>query len=134
MAKNFKSVWQILLVAVWINFSETIRWMLYSKSKFEALYQSKGLKPPAGPINMMLWMIWGVIIASFIFVLAKRLSLMQATLLSWLAAFVTTWIIMWNFGVLPLGILRVVVPLSLFEIFIAALISVKLQGHGPAKR
>ena len=133
MANNSKSVWQILLVAVWINFSETIRWMLYSESKFEALYRCKGMKLPGGPINMILWIIWGVVIASFIFVLARRLSLLHATLLSWLAAFVTTWIILWNFDILPLDMLWVVVPLSLFEIFIAALISVKLQGRGVAR-
>ncbi len=134
MANVAKSAWQILLVAVWINISETIRWMLYSKSKFEALYQSKGLVLPNGPIHLILWIIWGVIIASFAFVLARRLSLLHATLLSWLAAFVTTWIILWNFDILPLGMLWVVVPISLFEIFVAALISVKLQGQGSARR
>ncbi len=134
MANDAKSAWQILLVAVWINISETMRWMLYSKSKFEALYQSKGLTLPDGPINMILWVIWGVIIASFTFVLAKKFSLMHATLLSWLAVFVTTWIVLWNCDILPLDMLWVVVPLSLFEIFVAALIAVKLQGHGAAKK
>ena len=134
MANNQKSAWQVVLVAVWINVSETIRWMFYSKSKFEALYQSKGLNLPGGPINMILWVIWGVAIAAFVFVLARRLSLLHATLLSWLAAFVTTWIILWNFDILPLDMLWVVVPLSLFEIFIATLISVKLQGHGSATK
>jgi len=134
MAKNIQSAWQIFLVAVWINFSETMRWMLYSQSKFEALYQSKGMTLPGGPINMILWVIWGVVIAIFTFVLARRLSLLPATLLSWLAAFVTTWIILWNFDILPLGMLWVVVPLSLFEIFIAVLISVKLQGQGSARK
>ncbi len=133
MANYAKSAGQIFLVAVWINFSETIRWMLYSKSKFEALYQNMGLKLPDGPINMILWVIWGVILASFIFVLAGKLSLLHATLLSWLAAFVTTWIVLWNFDILPLGMLWVVVPLSVFEIFIAALISVKLQGRSAIK-
>jgi hypothetical protein len=134
MANNAKSAWQILLVSVWINISETIRWMLYSKPKFDALYQSKGLELPSGPINMILWMIWGVIIASFIFVLARRLSLLNATMLSWLVVFGMTWIMLWNYAILPLGILWVAVPLSLLEIFIAALISVRLQGHGAAKK
>ena len=134
MANTAKSAWQILLVAVWINFSETIRWMLYSKSKFEALYQSKGMTLSGGPINMILWVIWGVIIASIVFVLTRKLSLLHATLLSWLAAFVTTWIILWNFDILPLDMLWVVVPLSLLEIFIAALISGKLQGQGSARK
>jgi len=134
MASIAKSAWQILLVSVWINFSETLRWMLYSKSKFEALYQSKGMSLPGGPVNMVLWVIWGVVIASFVFVLARRLSLLHATVLSWLAACVTTWIILWNFDILPLDMLWVVVPLTLFEIFIAALISVKLQGHDSAKQ
>ena len=134
MANYAKSAGQIFLVAVWINVSETIRWMLYSKSKFETLYQSKGLKLPGGPINMVLWVIWGIVIASLVFVLARRLTLMQATMLYWLAAFVTTWIILWNFDILPLDMLWVVIPLSLFEIFIATLISVKLQGQGSATK
>ena len=134
MANFTKSVWQVFLVAVWINFSETIRWMLYSKSKFEALYQSRGLTLPRGPINMILWVIWGVVIASFVFVLARRLSLLHATVLSWLATFITTWIMLWNFDILPLDMLWVVVPLSLLEIFIAALISAKLQGRDSAKK
>lgn len=130
MTNDAKSAWQILLVAVWINVSETIRWMLYSKSKFETLYQGKGLKLPGGPVNMILWIVWGFIIAFFVFVLARKFSLLHATLLSWLATFVTTWILLWNFDILPLDMLWVVVPLSLFEIFIAALISARLQGHG----
>jgi hypothetical protein len=132
MGKLAKSAWQIFLVALWINVSETVRWMLYSQSRFEALYQSRGLKLPSGPMNMALWMVWGFVIAYIVFVLARKFSLLHTTLLSWVAAFITTWIILWNFGILPIGILWVAVPLSLFEIFIAALISARLQGRGAA--
>jgi hypothetical protein len=134
MANNAKSAWQILLVSVWINISETIRWMLYSKPKFDALYQSKGLELPSGPINMILWLIWGIVIAALVFVLSRRFSLLHVTLLSWLVVFFMTWIVLWNYAVLPLDILWVAVPSSLLEIFIAALISVRLQGHGVAKK
>jgi hypothetical protein len=132
MANLAKSAWQIFLVALWINVSETVRWLLYSQSRFEALYQSRGLKLPGGPIEMTLWIVWGFVIAYLVFVLARKFSLLRTTLLSWVAAFITTWIILWNFGILPIGILWVVVPLSLFEIFIAALIAAKLQGRGKA--
>jgi hypothetical protein len=134
MASNAKTAWQILLVSMWINISETIRWMLYSKPKFDALYQSMGMELPKGPIHGILWMIWGIIVASLVFVLSSKLTLLHASLLSWLAVSFTTWIVFWNMGILPLDMLWVAVPSSLVEIFVAALISIKLQGHGSATK
>lgn len=134
MANKAKSAWQILVVAIWINFSETIRWVLYSKPRFDVFYQSMGLKLPNTPVNGILWMLWGVVMAVMVFVLARKFSLLHTTVLSWLVVFVMHWIALWNYAILPIGILWVVVPLSLLEIVVAAWISVKLQGLGAVRR
>lgn len=127
MARTMKPVWQVLVLAVWINLSETVRWILYSKPNFDTLYRSLGLELPNGPVNGILWLIWGLIIAILVFVLSQKFTLWQTTILTWVVVFVMVWIAFFNSAILPLGILPVVVPLSLAEIFIAALIAKKLQ-------
>jgi hypothetical protein len=127
MISKLKSPWQVLLLAVWINLSETVRWVLCSQPKFETLYRNMGRELPNGPINGILWMIWGVLIACLVFILSKKFTLFQTTIITWVTVFVMIWIALWNYAILPLDILLVAAPLSLFEIFIAALISKKLQ-------
>jgi hypothetical protein len=134
MANNVKSAWQILVIAIWISFSETIRWVFYSKPHFDVLYRGMGLELPNKPINGILWIIWGIIIAIIVYALSRKFSLLHTTLLTWLAVFFMAWIMLWNYAILPLDILWVVIPLSLLEVFIAALISKKLQGQSAAKQ
>jgi hypothetical protein len=129
MTSKAKSAWTVLLLAVWINLSETVRWILYSKPKFDALYQSLGLELPDKPINAILWMIWGVMMAFLVFILSRKFTLLQTTMITWLTVFGMTWIAFWNSAILPLDLLLLAAPLSLIEIFIAALISKKLQPH-----
>jgi hypothetical protein len=43
-----------------------------------------------------------------------------------------TWIVQWNSAVFPLALLWIVVPWSLFEVFVAALISNRLQRRNAA--
>jgi RsiW-degrading membrane proteinase PrsW (M82 family) len=64
--------------------------------------------------------------------LAQKFTLLQTTIITWLAGFVLVWIALWNCAVLPLGILPVVVPLSLVTIFITVLIARKLQPRPSA--
>jgi hypothetical protein len=132
MITKLKSPWQVLLLAVWINLSETVRWVLYSQPKFETFYRNMGRELPNGPINGILWMIWGVLIACLVFILSKKFTLFQTTIITWVTVFVMIWIALWNYAILPLDILLVAAPLSLFEIFIAALISKKLQPQPSA--
>jgi len=82
---------------------------------------------PDQPINNILWMVWGVIIACIVYFLSAKFTVVKTTLITWCAVCVTVWIVMWNLAVLPPGLLIVAVPLSLFEIYIAALIAQKLQ-------
>ncbi len=127
MTSQVKPVWQVLVLAVWINLAETVRWMAYTKPRFDALYQSKGLELPNGPINGILWMAWGVTIAFIVFMLARKFTLLQTTLLAWLGAFLLVWIVLWNSAVLPVEILPVVAPLSLVTVLVAAFIAKRLQ-------
>ena len=101
-----------------MNLAETVRWMAYTKPRFDALYHSKGLELPNGPINNTLWLIWGVTIAFIVFLLARK--------------FVLVWIVLWNSAVLPVEILPVVAPLSLVTVFVAALIARRLQPQPSA--
>lgn len=132
MAIKGKTGWQILLVAIWINFSGTVRWMLFAKPRFEAFYKGMGLEYPNTPLINILWMVWGVLAAALVVFLSKKFGILPTIVLSWLVIFVMTWIVLWNSAVFPLALLWIVVPWSLFEVYIAALISNKLQGRSAA--
>jgi hypothetical protein len=132
MTSGMKPVWQVVVLAVWINLAETVRWMAYTKPRFDALYHSRGLELPSGPVNNILWLIWGAAIAYIVYMLARKFTLLQTTLLTWLGAFVLVWIALWNSAVLPPEILPVVAPLSLVTVFVAALIARRLQPQPSA--
>ena len=117
----------ILITGIWINISEAVRWIFLIKSYWIKHYQTMNLAFPNKPINGIMWIIWGFIFAAIIFILSKKYSLIQTTFLSWFIVFVMTWIVLWNAGMLPTGILVFVVPLSLFETYIGVLISNKLS-------
>ena len=132
MAIKGKPGWQVLLVAVLINFSGTVRWMLFAKPKFEALYKGWGLEYPDTLVTNLLWVLWGVLAAVVIVFLSRKFTMLHAFVLSWLAVFAMHWIALWNFAVMPLDLLWIAVPWSLFEFFVAALIANKLQGRSAA--
>lgn len=121
-----KSVLSIILAAVWISLSEFVRNELLFKSYWTAHYQSLGLVFPSEPINGAMWGVWSLLFAIAIFVIAKKFTLTQTTLLSWFVAFVLMWVAVGNLGVLPYSLLYYAVPLSLLEAFVAALIIKKL--------
>lgn len=132
MASKIKTGWQILLVAIWINVSGTVRWMMFAKPRFAALYKGMGLQYPDTLAINLLWVLWGALAAVLVVFLSKEFSILHVIVLSWLAVFAMTWIVLWNSAVLPLDLLWIAVPWSLVEVFIAALIANKLQGRGTA--
>lgn len=132
MAIKAKTGWQVLLVAVWINFSGTVRWMLFAKPRFDALYKGMGLEYPNTLVINILWMLWGVLAAILVVFLTKKFTILHTMVLSWLVVFAMTWIVLWNSAVLPLDLLWIAVPWSLFEVFVAALISNRLQSRSAA--
>jgi hypothetical protein len=132
VAIKAKTGWQVVLVAIWINFSGSVRWMLFARPRFEALYKGMGLEYPNTPLINILWMVWGVLAAVLVVFLSKKFTMLHTMVLSWLVIFVMTWIVQWNSAVFPLALLWIVVPWSLFEIFVAVLISNRLQGRRAA--
>lgn len=122
-----KTILPIFLAGIWINISETIRWEFLVKSYWIDKYQSMNLVFPTEMSNNLTWMIWGFLFSTIIFILSKKFNLLQTTLLSWFAVFVMMWVVVWNIDILPVSMLWFVVPLSLFEVFVAVWICKKLS-------
>jgi len=117
-----KTILPIILIGLWINISITIGWMLILEGYWIEKYQSLNLVFPTGLINNITWMIWGFMLATIIFIISKKFSLWQTTFLAWFVAFIMMWVIVWNVGILPTGMLLFNIPNTLFITFIGALI------------
>jgi hypothetical protein len=122
-----KTIFPILLATIWISISEFVRNEFLVKSYWIEHYKRLGLVFPSEPINGAFWGLWSLLFAISIFIVSKRFSLIETTLLSWLVGFVLMWVVIGNLNVLPLGILIYAIPLSLLEAFVAALIIKKLS-------
>jgi hypothetical protein len=122
-----KTVLPIFLATIWISISEFARNEFLVKSYWINHYEQLGLVFPSEPVNGALWGLWSLLFAIAIFVISKKFSLVQTTLLAWFVGFVLMWVVIGNMGVLPAGILVYAVPLSLLEVFVAAVIIRKLS-------
>ena len=122
-----KTILPILLTGIWINVSITIGWMLILERYWIEKYQSINIVFPTGLTNNIVWMIWGFMYGIAIFILSKKFSVLQTTLLGWFAAFAMMWVIVWNIGVLPTGMLLFNIPNTLFVTFIGAWICKKFN-------
>lgn len=116
----------ILAATVWISVSEFVRNQLLLEAYWVEHYQGLGLVFPADPVNGAVWGLWSLLFAIAVFIMSRRFSLLETTLLAWFVGFVLMWVVLWNMDVLPVGILLFAVPLSLLEAFVAALIVDKL--------
>ena len=116
----------LLLATLWISISEFVRNEFILKSFWTNHYQALGLTFPTEPVNGAIWGIWSLLFAIFIFIISKKFTLIQTTLISWLVGFVLMWVVLGNLGVLPYGLLPYAIPLSLIESFLAAWIIKKL--------
>jgi len=126
--KTFKkTILPILLATTWISVSEFARNEFLFKSYWTNHYEKLGLVFPSEPINGAVWGIWSLCFAIAVFIIARKFSLLQTTLLSWFVGFVLMWISSGNVGVLPFGILPFAIPLSFLEAFLASFIIVKLS-------
>ena len=122
-----RTILPILFATLWISVSEFVRNEFLLKSFWTDHYESLGLVFPSEPVNGAIWGLWSLLFAIAIFIIAKKFTLVQTTLLSWFVGFVLMWLVIGNMGVLPGGLLYFAVPLSLLEAFVAALIIVKMQ-------
>lgn len=121
-----KTVLSILLATVWISISEFVRNEFIVKSYWSEHYEKLGLVFPGEPINGAIWGLWSLLFAVTIFIISKKFTLLQTTLFSWFFGFVLMWIVAWNLGFLPTGLLIFAVPLSLLEAFLASFIIKKM--------
>lgn len=117
----------ILLATIWISISEFVRNEFLFKSYWTDHYDNLGLVFPSEPVNGAVWGLWSLLFAILIFILNKKFSLAATTFVAWFAGFVLMWVVTWNMGVFPLGILWYALPLSILEAFLAAFIIRKLS-------
>lgn len=117
----------IFLATIWVSISEFVRNEFLVKSYWIEHYKELGLVFPSEPSNGAVWGIWSLLFAISIFIIAKKFSLIQTFMLSWLVGFVLMWVVIGNLSVLPIGLLSLAIPLSLLEAFVAALIIKKLS-------
>jgi hypothetical protein len=125
---NRKTVLAIILSTIWISISEFVRNELLVKSYWTEHYQKLGFEFPSEPVNGAVWGLWSFCFAISIFIISRKFTLLQTTFLSWFVGFVLMWIVLWNMGVLPVGLLIFSFPLSLLESFVGSLIIMKLNG------
>ncbi|MBL0105489.1 MAG: hypothetical protein IPP51_17910 [Bacteroidetes bacterium] len=115
-----KTILPVLLATIWISISEFVRNEFLVKSLWVNHYQSLGLTFPSAPLNGAVWGLWSLLFAISIFIISKKFSLIETTLLSWLYGFVMMWVVIGNMNVLPEGLLIYAIPLSLLEAFVAS--------------
>lgn len=124
-----KNILAVILTTIWINISEFVRNEFLLNNDWINHYKNLGLTFPNEPINGAFLGIWGLIFAICIYFVAKKFSQIETTILCWLLAFVLTWIVTGNLGVLPLKILYLAVLLSLLEVYVATIIIKKISKN-----
>ncbi|MFO0518994.1 MAG: hypothetical protein ACK515_01050 [bacterium] len=124
-----KIILPILLATIWISLSEFVRNTFLVHSNWIEHYQNLGMTFPEQPINGAVWGIWSLCFAIAIFIIAKKFTLLQTTLLAWFIGFVLMWLVIGNMGILPYNILPIAIPLSLLEAFLASFIIMKLSKN-----
>lgn len=122
-----KTFLPVLLAGLWINLFETVVWIFLVKNYWIDRYAELNIQFIEEPINLVLWGIWGFFYAAVIFIMAKKFSLIQTTLLAWVMVFVMMWMVVWNAGVLPTKMLWFNAPLSLIGTFVTAWICKKMM-------
>jgi len=122
-----KTVLPIFLATIWISISEFSRNEILLKSYWTTHYENMGLEFPSEPVNGAIWALWSLLFAVAIYIIAKKFTMMQTTLVSWFVGFVLMWVVVGNMGVLPTKILYYAIPLSLLEAFLATIIIKKLS-------
>jgi hypothetical protein len=111
----------VVLAGVWVNLCEFVRNQVLLTSKWQVFYREHMKVPfPAQPVNAIMWVVWGFVLAVAVFAISRRFGVWATTLLAWVAGYVLMWITMWNLAVLPMRILPVAVPFSFVEALGAA--------------
>ena len=123
----WRNIIAVFVTGLWVNASEFFRNEILLKRHWVGHYQSLGMIYPSAPVNGMTWILWGFLFALSIFLLSRKFSLVQTSLLGWFMGFVLMWIVTLNLNILPHAILMYAVPLSLLEAFIGAYLCTKIS-------
>ncbi|HOY96269.1 MAG TPA: hypothetical protein PK509_11050 [Catalimonadaceae bacterium] len=117
----------VFIATLWISVSEFGRNEFLFKTIWIEHYRNLEMIFPADPINGAFWGVWSLFFAILIFVISRRFTQNETTLIAWFAGFGMMWIVVWNMKVLPLGIFPKVLPLSFLEAYVATLIIRKIS-------
>ena len=93
-----KSAVPVLVATAWVGASEFIRNQVLFNSYWVDHYAGLGLVFPGKPINGVSWGIWSLLFAGAVYVIARKFTLVQTTLLAWCVGFVLMWIVIGNLG------------------------------------
>lgn len=126
---KIRAVLSVLVATAWISISEFARNEFLLKSYWTSHYEKLGLVFPSEPINGAFWGIWSLVFAAVIYVISRKFTLMQTSLLAWVLGFVMMWLVVWNLSVLPAQILALAIPLSMLEAFLASYILIALNKN-----
>ena len=124
-----RSIIAVILTGIWVNASEFVRNEVLLKTYWVDHYQSLGMTFPSEPKNGMIWVVWGFLFATAIYLISRKFNLIQTALVSWFMAFVLMWVVTLNLNILPSAILIYAVPLSLLEAFIGSYICIKMSPN-----
>jgi hypothetical protein len=113
------TVLPIFLATLWISLSEFVRNEFLAKSYWTEHYNELGLTFPSEPVNGMIWGLWSLCMAIFLYVMRERFSFVESLAIGWWAGFMLMWIVTYNMMVFPLGILIYALPLSVLEVALA---------------
>jgi hypothetical protein len=122
-----KAIWQVIILSIWINLAETVRWIVFAKPYFVSHYQNMNIEPPSGPVYLIIWFVWGILLALYIYVISLKFSTVKAAFIIWLSVYSGIWIMLFNLRLVTFPILLAIAAFCLIEIFIGILISKYFQ-------
>ena len=123
MKEYKKALWQVIILSIWINLAETIRWIAFAKPYFVSHYQNMNIEPPSGPLYLIIWFVWGILLALLIYIISQKFSYVKTTIIIWLSVYSGIWIMLFNLRLVTFPILLAIAAFCFIEIFIGTLIS-----------
>ena len=118
-----KAIWQVIILSIWINLAETIRWIAFAKPYFVSHYQNMNIEPPSGPVYLIIWFVWGILLALYIYIISLKFTTIKSTLIIWLSVYSGIWIMLFNLKLVTFTILLAIASFCFIEILIGTLIS-----------
>jgi len=121
----------LLINFLWINFSEVVRYFAFVMPMMRDAFS---MVPDAAPMNLPVFMIWGVWDTILVFAATaicwmiqdrfgrKPITVILSGTFVWATIFVILWLGLWNMNLAPINVVLVALPLAWLETVIAAFI------------